>query len=306
MIFKIDCYDIFDNQEELEKVEEEVDELEEPVKDAITTFVNTERQRLENDYGCTIVKRQVSDKEIDLLRCMGLKKAAPGMGRLETQYGFLVQTTMAARSFPLTDTFSICPTANIMSTKSIGFTDVFVKTLLENLHQFRPDLDAQAVSNIQDAFSAHNGNSLQFLFNIAEKAVIRKDYMVECTKRRYDQKLQKTTGDSNGKIVYRFVQANRFTTDGIKCCAQYRDWCTPAKIDNTLHLLDVSTLCGRNDIEGFIGIDFGQRPAGFYLPNEERECKDELIFRRCMRSIPTSVVGIQTAIKRSELYGKQK
>lgn len=107
MIFKIDCYDIFDNQEELEKVEEEVDELEEPVKDAITTFVNTERQRLENDYGCTIVKSQASDKETDLLRCMGLKKAAPGMGRLETQYGFLVQTTMAARSFPLTDTFSI-------------------------------------------------------------------------------------------------------------------------------------------------------------------------------------------------------
>lgn len=174
MIFKIDCYDIFDNQEELEKVEEEVDELEEPVKDAITTFVNTERQRLENDYGCTIVKSQASDKETDLLRCIGLEKAAPGMGRLETQYGFLVQTTMAARSFPLTDTFSICPTANIMSTKSIGFTDVFVKTLLENLHQFRPDLDAQAVSNIQDAFSAHNGNSLQFLFNIAEKAVIRK------------------------------------------------------------------------------------------------------------------------------------
>ncbi|KAL1927718.1 hypothetical protein VTP01DRAFT_3539 [Rhizomucor pusillus] len=170
---------------------------------------------------------------------------------------------------------------------SKGFTDVFVKTLLENLHQFRPDLDAQAVSNIQDAFSAHNGNSLQFLFNIAEKAVIRKDYTVKCTKRRYDQKLQTTTSDSNGKIVYRFVQANRFTTDGIKCCAQYRDWCTPAKIDNTLHLPDVSTLCGRNDIEGFIGIDFGQRPAGFYLPNEEREC-------------------IQTTIKRSELYGKQK
>lgn len=287
-IFSIDRLDIFENLDELLKVEEEVEDLDQAAKEALTDFIETERETLENAYGYPIVQKQTANNQVDLLRCLGISKAAPGSGSTERQYGFLVQATIWMRRFPFMSPFAICPTADPMSSKAIGFTDVFITTFLQNLGDFLPDADPEIVDSIQSDFESHEGSSIEFLFDIKEKATVAKGNRVQVIKRDYDRKLRKTIQDTDGNEVKRFVCANRFTTDGILCNAYYRDWCTPAKKDKKLDLPDVSTMFGRTDIGGVIGVDFGQTytAAAFYLPiadaDEDQECEFVHISVSCM------------------------
>lgn len=264
--------DIFDNPEEVLKVKTEVDDLDQETSESLVEFIDTERKTLEIAYGYKIVKSQTIDNQIDLLRCLGMKQAVAGAGRTEKQYGFLVQTMMAARRFHLTDDFAVCPTACGTSHKSIGFTKTFISIFLQHLSTFAPDnADHPTVEAIQSTFQHYEGNSIELLFNIREKAIVNKDSRIQVTNRGYDRKLSKEIIDAYDNEIERFVCANRFTTDGIPCNAYYHDWCTPERKDQQLHLPDISSLHGHADIGGLIGVDFGQTytAAAFCLSVEE-------------------------------------
>lgn len=65
-----------------------------------------------------------------------------------------------------------------MPLKSIGFTDIFVKILLQNLPCYVSAFDLSTAKEIiQQASASHSRNSLESLFDISEKSSHKKRHI---------------------------------------------------------------------------------------------------------------------------------